>query len=202
MIWLSRIIQWLPLAVAGFVLIWLFCLNLKKGEITEKTARGFLIIILIVYFLQLAGIVCLVYFGMKNNPVGQYLLPGKGTSYFYWFTWETIQPFFWSLIISLGVILILFLGKLLLKSSIVNRSDIFVIILACVVVGPSSIMVLFLGSFLLMIVFQLIVSWQRKLKSNQLRVKIAPFLLIVAFAILILKNFDFYHDFLSFLRLT
>lgn len=201
MVWVTRMIEWLPLAITAFILIWLLCLNLKKGEITAKTGRRFLLLVLLIYLLQIIAQLVLVYFSMKKSPLGQYLLPGKGTNYFYWLIWDVVQPRFWALVIGLSIVLILWLGKKLLKAPIVNRADIFVILLACFVVGPSNIMILLLSSFVLMIIFQLVVGFRKKIKIKELRVEISPFLLITAFLILVLNNFDFYQKFLRFLRL-
>lgn len=201
MVWMTRIVEWLPLAITAFILIWLLCINLKKGEIADKTSRRFLLLILLIYFLQIIAQLVWVYFSMKKSPLGQYLLPGQGTNYFYWLVWDVVQPRLWALVIGLSVVLFLWLGKKLLKAPIVNRADIFVIILTCLVVGPSNIMILLLISFILMIIFQLVVGFRKKIKIKELRVEISPFLLITAFVILVLNNFDFYQNFLSFLRL-
>lgn len=202
MIWFSNLIFWVPLSISAIILLWLFYLEIRGVTVSARTAGISLLIIVGINILQFLARSLYLYFALKANGLGQYLLPGKGTNYFYQTIWSFGQPYLWTLAIALGLALILLIIKIIMKSPIVDRADLYLITLTAVVVGSSSVLILILASFFLMFIFQLIYSLrQRKLKTS-FRLAMAPFLLIVAFVILILNYFEFYWKFLGLLRLV
>lgn len=199
--WQIQLIFWLPFSLTAIILLGLFYLELKT-EVSSRTVGKALAIIISVYFLKIAAQSVYIYFSLKGDELGQHFLPGKGTNYFYQMLWNISQPYLWALAIGLVLVLILFVLRKIMHSSMVDRSDLLIIILTVFVVGASSVLLLIIGSFLLMIFFLSGFNIRKRKIDTRLRLKLAPFLLLVAFIILILSNFNFYWHFLALLRLT
>jgi len=200
MVWVVRIILWAPIVLSGLILAWLFFLELKD-RLSSKTAGRFLAVVIGIYFLDILVKIIYTYFKLKGSSLGQYFLPGSGDNYFYRLIWDYFQPSAWAALSGLGIILILIILRRILKSTIVDKKDLFIIILTVFVVGTSNVLVLIVGSFLLMLFVQLGASIRQKKMVTGWRLKISPFLLPMAILLLILNNFTFYLKFLALLRL-
>lgn len=159
--------------------------------------RAFILVVGI-YLLEIAAKTAYLYFALKKDSLGQYLLPGQGTNYFNQMVWELINARFLGLVIGLVLAIVLIILKKILKTPIVDRQDLLVLMLASLVVGAQNILILILFSMFLMVISQIIYLFRRKAT----RLELNPFLLVVTAAIMILSNFPFYDNFLkAFLRL-
>ncbi|MFA6492850.1 MAG: hypothetical protein WCV58_01785 [Patescibacteria group bacterium] len=198
--WLFTLLFWVPLVFSCVVVLWLFYLTLV-GKISSKAARRALIAVIVIYFLQIAVNITYFYFRLKGDEFGKYLLP-PNSNYLYQAAWAMSSPSVWALAIGIGLVLILLLLRKIFHSEILDRSDFYILLLTIFLVGPSSVLVLVLVSFLLMICFLIGFSFKQKKVDYRAKLILSPFLLIVAFIILILNNFEFYFKFLEMLRLT
>lgn len=201
MTWFNQLIFWVPLTLTGLILLGLFYWELRN-KVTVKIAGISLAIVGGIYLLQLGGQTAYLYFMLKKDELGQYLLPGRGTNYFYQTIWAMGQSLVWSLAIGLSLVLVLLILKKILKSPLFDWADLLILILTIIVVGSSSVLILVIGSFLIMIFFLLGFSLRQKKIITEPRLTLSPFLLFVAFAILILNNFEFYWKLLRLLRLN
>ncbi len=197
--WINQIIYWFPIGIIGVIALGLLYMGLRKGEILEKTVRKALILVISIYIIQIIAKTIYLYFVLKDHPLGQYLLSGDENNYFYRTVWSFIVPHIWALVIGIGIVIVLLLFKKFTKDPIIDRSDIFIIILTILAVGPYNSLVLFIGALFLMIVVQ-VINFQKK-KFKRLRLSISPFLLIMTIIILVLNNFYFYQKFLDFFKL-
>ena len=197
MLWLSRIITWLPLIAAVIILIWLLRQELLKGGNQEKTLKKAIIVLLAINILAVLFQLSRFYLELKNDPLGQYLLPGKGTNYFFFASWNLLEPLVLALALaSFWVILGLIIFKIA-RRPLFSQSDFYLIFLTAFVVGYPDVLVLLLGSLLLMILIKIIGRLLGKKDLPGLRLRIAPFLIIVALLILIFSIFPFYQFFLN-----
>ncbi|MCL5407421.1 MAG: hypothetical protein M1429_02915 [Patescibacteria group bacterium] len=196
----TNLLFWVPLVLSSLIILWLFYLELRS-KVSSKTAGRALTAIILIYFLQIATQAVYIYIKFKGDQFGKYLLPPK-SNYFYQIIWQMSSSYVFALAIGLVLVLVLLLLRQVFKAEILDRADFFILLLTVSVVGASSVLVLILGSFFLMTFFLFGFSLKQKKLSTRARLTLAPFLLITAFAILILNNFDFYVKFLQLLRLT
>lgn len=207
MIWFNNLLFWVPLVLSSIIILWLFYLTLKAKNILKAARRGLLAVI-IIYFLQIAMTITYFYFRLKGDEFGKFLLPPK-SNYFYQFVWEVSASHVLALAIGVVLVLVLLLLRKIFNSEIVDRADLYILLLTVFVVGASSVLVLVIASFFLMIFFLIGYNLKRKKVDTRAKLVLTPFLLITAFAILILSNlptdragFDFYQKFLTLLRLN
>lgn len=198
--WYGYLIFWLPLGLLGLIVLWLFYLELKN-QVSLKIARRGFIAVLIITFLEIVSQTTFLYFNLRQDEIGKFLLPPQ-SDYFYQAIWMISSAHVWALAIGIILVLVLLLLKRIFRSDLVDRSDLYILLLVVLVVGPSSVVVLILASFFLMIFFLIGFSLREKKIDTRARLSLAPFLLIISFAILILSNFDFYYTFLQLLRLN
>jgi hypothetical protein len=130
---------------------------------------------------------------MKADPLGSYLLPGQGTNYFSSVLWSTFEPLILGILVGILLTLVAILIKRYTAKPWFETFEIWIIFLTSFLVGFPGVFVLLLASFLLMII------WQIFRKAE--RVMLAPFLLLVCLAQLVLNNFQFYQNFLVRLHL-
>lgn len=200
MLWFFRLIFWVPLILTSIVLLWLFYWELKI-RVSSKTAGRALAIIIIIYFLQILSQAIYLYFHLKADEFGQYLLPPH-SHYFYQVLWSMSASSVFALAIGLVLVLVLLALGLIFKAKLIDRADIFILLLTVFAVGASNIVILILASFFMMIFFLIGFNIRQKKLNTRARLTLSPFLLITAFAILILNNFTFYFNLLKFLHLT
>lgn len=193
MVWLNQIIFWAPLIVAVVILLWLWRKTVLNTQIEKKHLRNVIIIILVIYILQILGRLALLYYSLKKSQLGIYLLPGKGTNYFYVTTYDIFKPFVIALAIAAGLALIVFLINRYLKKPWFETNDIYLIFITSFLVGFPGVIILLLATLILMVIWQIIFRIQR--------INFAPFLIFVAILILILSNFPFYQKFLGWIHL-
>jgi len=98
------------------------------------------------------------------------------------------------------VVVFLILRRIL-KSPLVDTTDFLVVMLAIIAVGPTNVLVLILGGFGLMLLWQIFKIFSGQKISRLERLQITPFVLVVAMAVMVLSNFPFYFKFLNLLRL-
>lgn len=201
MIWMTRLIIWLPPVLTAIILIYLLYVEFFRRGIAARTGRRALLIVIAIYILALGAKVTYLYFQLKSDEFGKYLLP-PNSRYFYEAIWAMSSPYLLALIVGFVLILVLLALQKVLHAELVDSSDIYILMLVIFVVGVPSILVLILGSFFLMLFFLLGFSVRQKKMATAARLAITPFLLLVALAILVLNNFNFYLEFLTLLRLT
>ena len=202
MIWINRLILYIPLAVTILVLAWLVLKTIAKKKISRRTYLKLILLIIGVYILKLAAWAIFKYWQLAHDPFGQYLLPGKGSKYYEQMLWFISQPYVIALAIAIGLVVFANLVTRLTKRPLFEHDDFYVIFLTTFVVGYPNIFVLIVGSGILMIFFQIGAVLRSRGKSLQeFRVSFAPFLLVSALIIIILANFSFYNQFLGYLRL-
>lgn len=197
MLWLSRIINWIPLLVAVVILLWLLRQDLSNGLARKESLKKAIIIVLVVNLLAILFQLGKFYIALKNDPMGVYLLPGKGNNYFFYSSWNLFEPLV--LAIAAGALMVL-VGLIIAKVSrrpMFLESDFYVFFLTSLIIGYPNFLVLFLGGLLLMVIFK--IAGQLIFKQNQIqsRTRIAPFLYLVAILIIILSQFTFYQFFLN-----
>ena len=193
MVWLNQIIFWIPLVIAVVILLWLWRKTVTGKIIEKRHFRIVIVILLLIYILQMLGRIALLYYSLKNSQLGIYLLPGKGTNYFYTAIYDIINPFIIALAIAAGLAIVVFLINRYLKKPWFEQSDIYLIFITSFLVGFPGILILLLATLILMVFWQLIFKIER--------ISFAPFLIFVAIFELILSNFTFYQQFLSLVHL-
>lgn len=202
MIWISQIVFWIPLIFSVSALIFCFRQIILKKNLPPKALRNLTLAVVILYILQVLSRIYIFYWQLKKSAFGNYLLPGKGSSFFIDNVWTTfLEPFVIMAVTALVLILLIFLTRRFIKRPLFEDSDWIVLILTIFPVGFPNLIVLIFASFLLMIIFQIFQKLTFK-KSFGDRLEIAPFLIFSSLAILVLTNFPFYHNFLNFVGLT
>ncbi|KKQ17420.1 MAG: hypothetical protein US31_C0019G0007 [Berkelbacteria bacterium GW2011_GWA1_36_9] len=196
----TNLIFWVPLVLSSLIILRLFYLELKS-KVTSKTAKRSLIAIILIYFLQIATQITYIYIKLKGDDFGKFLLPPK-SNYLYQVAWQISSSYVFALAIGLILILVLLVLRKIFKAEILDKADFYVLLLTVFVVGASNVLILVLASFFLMIFFLIGFSFRQKKITATARVTLSPFLLLTAFAILILQNFEFYQKLLTLLRLT
>ena len=199
MIWV-KLINWIPMILMGLVFLWLLFLEIR-WDLKAKNARNGLIAILMITLLQVAAKIIYLYISLKASPMGNYLLPGSGSHYLSEAAWQFLQPAFYSLIVGIGLIVFLLIIGKIFRSSVIDRLDIYIILMTIVAVGHKSAPILILGSFLIMVLTNLFYRFFKH-GSKEMRLQIGAFLIISAFIILIIKNFMFYNVFLQIIHIT
>lgn len=198
--WQVKLIFWIPLGLTAIVFLWLLFLEIK-GRVSSRLAGKLLAAVIAIYFLQITAQMVLLFFRLRGDEFGKYLLPGSGSKYFYNIYWSLGQPYLWALAVGLILILILILLRFVFRSEIVDRADLFIILMTIFAVGISNVLILILGTFFLMVFFLIGFNLRQKKVNSSARLKLTPFLLFTAIAILILSNFQFYWQFLNMLKL-
>ena len=105
MLWFLRIINWIPLLVAVVILLWLLRQDLKDGLARKESLKKAIIIVLVVNLLAIIFQLGKFYIALKNDPMGVYLLPGKGNNYFFYSSWNLFEPLV--LAIAAGALMVL-----------------------------------------------------------------------------------------------
>lgn len=206
MVLFTNLLFWVPLVFSSLIILWLFYLELRS-QVSSKAAGRALTAVIIIYFLVIATKIIYLYFQFKKDEFGQFLLPPK-SNYFYQVIWMMSSSYVWALMISLILVLILLLLRKVFSAKLVDRSDLYILVMTVFIVGAPSVLILILGSFFLMVFFMIGFSLRQKKINTRSRLTLSPFLLIVALVILILSNlpageagFGFYQNFLRWLRL-
>lgn len=193
MIWLNRLINWAPYLTTGFILVGTFYREIK-GKNSLKTTLGAIGVVLGLILVQMAAKILYIFLQLRNNPLGQYLLSDK-SSYLMQVAWQMAEPFLWTLLVSLGAVLLFLLIKVL-RPAALDQTDLAVVGLTTLAVyAPANVIILLLVGLLSMVIWSLLCRLPG-------RVALAPFLLFWATLILVLANFRFYGAVLSFLRLS
>ena len=199
MIWIDRIIFWLPVLLAGLVLLFLLQKKLRKQELAVKTVRGAIFLILgldIFLVLFKSGVM---YWQLSRDDFGKYLLPGQGTDYFFRTVYFFLEPLLFGLVIAVVLTLIVFLLTKISKRQFVDTADLYLIFLVSLIGGYPSAVIILLLSFVLMIFLQLYLLVTKK--NVSMPVELAPFLLISGIIMIILAHFSLYTNILTQLRL-
>lgn len=200
MLWFFRLVYWVPLILTSIILLWLFYLELKSGVLAKTVGRALGLLILI-YLLQIVAQSIYLYFRLKGDELGQYLLPPQ-SNYFYQAIWTMSASSVWAIAIGVVLILVILILGRIFKSRLIDLADLIILFLCVFVVGAANVLVLILASFFLMIFFLIGFGLRQKKINTRAKLTLSPFLLMTAFIILILNNFDFYFNFLKVLRLT
>lgn len=196
----TNLLFWVPLVLSSVIILWLFYLTLKS-KVSPRTASRALAVIVLIYFLRLVTQMTYIYLKFKGDEFGKYLLPPK-SDYLYQVAWQMSSPYVFALAIGLILVIVLLVLRRVLKTEILDRADFLILLLTVFVVGDINVVILVLGSFFLMIFFLIGFSLRQKKINTRARLTLSPFLLLTAFAILVLSNFDFYSNFLILLHLT
>lgn len=198
---LEKSVLYAPQVIAAIVLLFLLFFDLKN-RLSLKQAKISTLIIVLIKILQLFLGIFLFYWQLKNsnNPLSAYLLPGKGSNYFWLQVWQVSQGLLWNLVIALLITLILVYFARLTKKPWFEKADYWVIFSVFFLVGLTGLLPVLIGSLVIMVCFQLF-SLMRKKANLKNRLKLVPFLIIAALIQLILLNFSFYQHFLETLRL-
>lgn len=196
----NNLLFWVPLVLSNLIILWLFYLELRS-KVSSKTTGRALTAIILIYFLQIATQAVYIYLKFRGDEFGKYLLPPK-SNYLYQIIWQMSSSYVFALAIGFILVLVLLLLRKVFKAEILDRADFFILLLTVFVVGASNVLILVLGSFFLMFFFLAGFNLRQKKLNTRARLTLSPFLLITAFAILILNNLDFYVKFLQLLRLT
>lgn len=201
MLWINQIIFWIPLIVIVVVLLWTWRKIVTNQVIEVAKLKNIVILIVGVSFLKILSQIGFLYYALKKDPLGMYLLPGQGTSYFSQSIWLISKPLILGIIT--GVVLLLFalLIKRLITRPWFDTTDFFVIFLTGFIMGFPGVLLLLLGSLLLMIIWQLVVAAVLKRSLTEGRLPWSPFLLFMTILHLLLSNFNFYQHFLAILHL-
>lgn len=197
----SQLIFWVPISLTAIVLLWLLYIKLRVKEISVRTANRALILIVLINLVQIGAKIIYIFFNLRSSEFGQYFLPSQGSNYIYQTLWNLCQPYVWATAVALAIILVLMLLRKILHSPIVNQADLIIIFITVFIVGPSSVLVLIIGAFLIMLLFQLTYAITHRQIKSEYRVELSPFLLFTALAILVLSHFTFYLDFLILIKM-
>ncbi|HLB95520.1 MAG TPA: hypothetical protein VJK26_01295 [Patescibacteria group bacterium] len=198
--WQAWLITWLPYGLTLLILFWLFTLTLRDG-LTLRTAKISLALILGITMLTIGAKMTYLYLRLRGDQFSQYLIPAYGENYYLRILWDLSQPLLWSLLIGLGLVVVFLILRRILKSPLVDTTDFLVVMLAIIAVGPTNVLVLILGGFGLMLLWQIFKIFSGQKISRLERLQITPFVLVVAMAVMVLSNFPFYFKFLNLLRL-
>ncbi len=199
---LSQIIFWIPFLFSVGILLWLWRKSVTLEPIEPKTLKRAVVGVIGLYVLQFLGRVIIFYYYLKKDPLGMYLLPDKGTNFFLQNIWGYGKPLVWAIVAAAVIALAAYLIKRYSAKPWFETNDIFIIFITCFLVGFPGVFLLLVGSLLLMIVFQLLSRLIFKTPLGENRLNIASFLLFVGLMMLILANFSFYINFLSWLHLV
>jgi len=191
MVWLTQIVFWIPMVTAVVLLLVLLRIELLKGGIPFGLLRKSIVIMLGLYILQIFFRMLLFYLELKKSPIGVYLLPGKGTTFFTEKLWMISEPLFLGILIGLFFIFIILLVKKYVNRPLFEENDPWIIFLVTFIVGYPNIYVLLIGSLLIMVIFKIL---QMVLSGRQVseRLQLVPFFLLTGVLILVLSNFSFY----------
>ena len=196
----GMIVFWIPLIVVVVVLLWLWRKMLLNEPLEISKLKNVTIIIVGIYVLKMIFQVGLLYYSLKQNPLGMYLLPGQGTNYFAQSVWLLIQPLVLGILVGSGLVLLALAVKRLTKRPWFDLTDYFILFITGFLMGFPNVLLLLVGSLLLMIIWQIFVLLLLK-RTLEERLSLSPFLILVTVIHLILINFDFYQQFLTTLRL-
>ena len=192
--WLNQLIFWIPLLIVVGILLWLWREDVATGQLPIGKVKKAIKIVVMVIFLQYLLKIGLFYFLLKKDPLGPYLLPGGETNFFFQNIWVALKPLFLATLVAVVLVLIVILIKRLSQRPLFEEVDVYVIFLGSFLVGFPGVLVLLIGTFLLMIIWQLV-------RGAKERLRLSPFLLFVCLAQLVLNNFQFYQNFLVRLNL-
>jgi len=185
-----------PLVFEVAVLFLLFKRLVVNRDLSIKTAKRALVIIVAVFILPLIVKLVWAYFQIKESTLGPYLL--QDHTYLKNTALSFIFPYGESILAALIMLILSFLALRFYRRSMIDKIDLYIIFITTLVVGYPNVFVLLAGVFLLMILVQVV----KIVKKKNERLAISPYLLSLAIIILILNNFDFYHNFLSWFSLV
>ena len=198
--WLILVIPLVFEIVVLFLLFRRLVLKVAKQNLSLKTAKSALVLILVVLILQLIARAVFAYFQIKQSTLGVYLL--KDHTFLKNTALNLAYPYGEALLVALIILLVGFLALRFYRRSdrtLIEKIDLYIIFMTTLVVGYPNVFVLLLGVLALMILVQF---GQIIFKKKNEPIPISPYLLILAIIILILNNFNFYHNFLSWLSLA
>ena len=182
------------------VLLWLWRKMLMNEPLEISKLKNAAIIIVGVYVLKMLFQVGLMYYSLKQNPLGVYLLPGQGTNYFVQSVWLLTKPLVLGVLVGVGLVLLALAIKRLTNRPWFDLTDYFILFITGFIMAFPNFLLLLVGSLALMIIWQISVSLILK-RPIQERLPLGPFLILVTVIHLILINFNFYQQFLTTLRL-
>lgn len=192
-----QITFWIPLILTVVILLVLFRIELLKGGIKFDFLRKMIFLVLIISVLEVIARVILFYFQLKKSPIGVYLLPSKGTTYFIEKIWQMAMPLVIGVLIGIILLLIVALIRKFSARPFFSEIDQWILFLTGLVAGYPSVLVLITGSLLLMIIFLIFSSLLQKVPIKNERISITPYIIFSAIGILILENFSFYQSFIN-----
>jgi len=197
MIWLNRLIFWLPQIIVGAIFLWLFFQKIRQ-KLTVNSIRKAIILMVAVYVIQILIRIGFFYWQLKNDPLGTYLMPGKGSYFFYQTIWQMTLPLVAAIVAAIFLVILVSFVKKVTHRPLFNEEDTWIIFLTTLAVGYPNVYVLLFGSLILMVIIQLIETVRKRNDPNrEIRLSIDSYLLIVALAIIILNNFAFYNKLLN-----
>jgi len=197
--WLILVIPLVFEIVVLFLLFKRLVIKVAKHNLSLKTAKSALVLILVVLILQLIARSVFAYFQLKQSTLGVYLL--KDHSFLKNIALSLAYPYGEALLVALIMLLVGFLALRFYRRpdrTLIEKIDLYIIFMTTLVVGYPNVFILLIGTFVLMVFIQL---GEIILKKKNERLAISPYLLILAIIILILNNFNFYYEFLIKLKL-
>lgn len=192
--WLILVIPLVFEIVVLFLLFKRLVIKVAKQNLSFKTAKSALVLILVVLILQLIAKLVFAYFQIKQSTLGVYLL--KDHTFLKNTALGLAYPYGEALLVALIMLLLGYLALRFYRRPMIEKIDLYLLFITALVVGYPNVLVLLIGTFALMILIQ----FGRILKKKNERLAISPYLIIVAMIILVLNNFRFYADFLSWLN--
>lgn len=195
--WFIQAVYWIPLFLTVVILLILFRIELLKGGIAFPFLRKMILLVIGIAILGVFGKITFFYVELKKSPIGLYLLPGEGTTYFIEKVWQMALPVIIGALIGIILLLVVVLVRKYSQRPLFTEIDQWILFLGGFTVGYPSILVLVLGSMLIMIIFLIIASLFNKVPIKDQRIMITPYVIFTTIAILILRNFSFYINFIS-----
>jgi len=192
----------IPLVFEVVILFLLFkrlVIKVANHNLSLKTAKTALVLVIIFLILQLIARSVFAYFQIKQSTLGVYLL--KDHSFLKSTALSLAYPYGEALLVALIILLVGFLAFRFYRRpdrTLIEKIDLYIIFMTTLVVGYPNVFVLLLGGLALMILAQF---GQIIFKKKNEPIPISPYLLILAITILILNNFNFYYEFLLKLKL-
>lgn len=192
--WLILVI---PLVFDVVILLFLFKRLVIDRNLSTKNAKQALILIIAMFFGQLIAYLIFAYCQIKQSTLGVYLLKDYG--YLGRSALMIAYPYGEGLVAALIFVLFGYLAFRYYQRPIIEKIDLYIIFICILVTGYPNILVLIGGTLILMVLFQLV---QMIIFRKYERMALSPYLLFFAIVILILNNFNFYHNFLNLIGLV
>ncbi|MGA2666653.1 MAG: hypothetical protein ABSE91_01005 [Patescibacteria group bacterium] len=196
MIWLYRVVFWVPFIIAILTFLWLLWLEFFKKGIGLKTARRATFLVFGIFAFQMLAKMFIFYWVTKHSTFGPYLL--KTPSFLKSNLWYIAQTFLVYVLVAVSFTVVAVIVYKLFKRPLFKKSDLWVVFATTLVAGYPDVLIVLIGALLLMILIQIIIV---AFAHKSIRLNLIPFLIIATILVGILNNFNFYLTFLRTLHL-